>query len=142
MPNKEIIHDYGKINAWELYKIGGPESPEVSLLGSSDADYFLYLLFSDSSERIEFVETHTPPRPGWGATLRLWGPVADDAVYPESGIPRWHTEYLLRRYDLHYYLQTKDERDEFVGRLHELGGGGEGFRETCKALRVRMLGRS
>ncbi len=77
-----------------------------------------------------------------GATLRLWGPLADDAVCPASEAPRLYTEIRLRRSWLHYKLPLKEEHDEFVGRLHELGGGGERFRETCKALRVRMLGRS
>jgi hypothetical protein len=64
------MRDYGKINAWELCTYEEYGGVQIS---PSDVDCFLHLLFSNSSESIEFLETHT--RPDWGATLRLWGPL-------------------------------------------------------------------
>ena len=126
--------DDGKINAWNFYDLS--ESKQIQLRphdkASDDPDCFLHLFFSNSSTEVEFVEITR--RIGW-VVLRLWGPVTDDQG-------RLSTEFRLDQFALHRLLPLKEERYEFVRRLHELVGTGEGFREACRALRVSRLGLS
>ena len=131
---ESTTRDYGKINAWNFY--GLSESKQIQLRPHDkarvDVDCFLYLLFSNSSTSVEFVEITC--RIGW-VVLRLWGPVTDDQG-------RLYTECRMTDFDLHRLLPIKEERYAVVRRLHELGVGGEGFRKACKALRVSSLGLS
>jgi hypothetical protein len=83
--------------------------------------------------------------------LRLWSPITDDAIHsaseangvlPEFETDGLYTEFKLWKFSLFRHLTLKEDRDEFVGQLHELVGPGEGFKQACKALRVCRLGRS
>jgi hypothetical protein len=138
MLQESLTRDHGKLNVWDLYSLS--ESKRIPIR-PGDADFFLHLLFSNSSKKVEFVEMNTVVN--W-VVLRLWGPITDDAIYSASEFetPRLYTEFKLWSYSLRRALPVKEERDEFVARLHELGGPGEDFRHACKALRVRRLGRS
>jgi hypothetical protein len=55
---------------------------------------------------------------------------------------RLNTGFKLYRSDLDRLRFLKEDRYKVVRQLHELGGGGEGFKKTCKALRVSRLGLS
>jgi phosphoglucomutase len=135
--NKEFVHDYGKINAWNFYDLS--ESKEIRLYpdtvrhkGGVGTDCFLYLLFSDSSTEVEFVEITY--QVGW-VVFRLWGPVTDDQG-------RLYTQCYVPDDTLHNLLPIKEDRYAVVRRMHELCGGGEEFKAACKALRVSRLGLS
>jgi hypothetical protein len=134
VPNKELVHDYGKIDAWNFYNLS--ESKEIQLrphaTARDDIDCFLYLLFSNSSTEVEFVEITS--QIGW-VVFRLWGPVTDDQG-------RLYTQCRMTDIALHSLLPIKEERYAVVRRLHELVGAGEEFKAACKALRVSRLGLS
>jgi hypothetical protein len=131
------IHDYGKINAWEICELAKSERIHIPSRDkhSGDPDCFLHLLFSNSSTSVEYGERDNLDTWAQRVVLRLWGPVMEDGR-------RLHTEFTLYRYDLDRLGFLKEDRYKVVRRLHELGGGGEGFREACKALRVSRLGLS
>jgi hypothetical protein len=137
LPNKELVHDYGKINAWEICELAESERIHIPSRDkhSGDPDCFLHLLFSNSSTSVEYGERDNLYTWAQRVVLRLWGPVTEDGR-------RLHTEFTLYRYDLDRLGFLKEDRYKVVRRLHELGGGGEGFREACKALRVSRLGLS
>jgi hypothetical protein len=109
----------------DLY--GLSESKEIQLRRNA-VDYFLHLLFSNSSTSVDYVEPIA-----WGVTLRLWGPVTDDQG-------RLSTQCRMKDWHLHDLLPIKEERYAVVRRLHELGVGGKELKDTCKSLRVSRLG--
>jgi hypothetical protein len=109
-----------------------------------NVDLFLHLVFSPSSEKIDYVRMHTVL--GW-VVLHLWGPITDDIYYepevkgdlPEFETHMLHTEFKLWRVSLPNYLPLKEDRDKFVDRLYELGLGNpeHGIRHTCNTLELR-----
>jgi hypothetical protein len=129
---ESTTRDYGKINAWNFYDL--PESKKIDrsdkVLG--DVDCFLYLLFSNSSTEVEFLQITR--RVGW-VVLRLLGPVTEDQG-------RLSMVFRVSREGLHRRLPIKEERYAVVRRLHELGVTGEGFKGACRALQVSRLGLS
>jgi hypothetical protein len=105
---ESLARDYGKINAWELCTYEMYENIQID---PSDADYFLHLLFSPSSERVKFLEVNKVDN--W-AHLYLEGPATNDDHV------RLTASFKLSRDALHRFLPGEGDRDAFVACLYEL----------------------
>jgi hypothetical protein len=120
--------DYGKINVWELYIGVDGKRNKVS---PSDADCFLHLFFSHSSDRVNIVETNSVDN--W-VELFLVGP-------PTSG-GRLHVHFTLSRNALFDCLPEEKDRDAFADRLCELNYSGANSDKAFEALSLRASNRS
>jgi hypothetical protein len=99
--------DYGKLDVWELY----PEWESRSIkLNPSDADCFLHLFFSHSSDRVNIEESNSVDN---CVEFFLVGP-------PTSGGRLYVRSFTLSRNALFDCLPEEKDRDAFADRLREL----------------------
>jgi hypothetical protein len=117
--------DYGKINTWELYTDGKINSIKLS---PSDADSFLHLFFSRSSDRVNI------------------GVVDNRVVFflvgPPTGRGRLYVkDFTLSRNALFDCLPEEKDREAFADRLRELVyfalGSDEDSDRALEALSLR-----
>ena len=128
MSNKELVRDYGKINVWELHPEWESKRIKVS---PSDADCFLHLSFSHSSDRVNVGETNSVDN--W-VEFFLVGP-------PTSG-GRLYVRFTLSRNALFDCLPEEKDRDAFADRLREFGYFEADSDKAFEALSLRTSNRS
>lgn|SRR5215207_3256178 len=121
--------DYGKIDAWQMHP--NWESPSIKL-NPSDADCFLYLFFSPSSDRVNIMETNSVDN--W-VEFFLVGPIITNGgvVFVRS--------FTLSRNALFECLPEEKDREAFADRLRELVyealGSDEDVDRVLEALSLR-----